>query len=523
MSTLVTRCLDPATGELVGVSTQNSPDDVRQAVARARYAQPEWAARSVRERARAILQARDYIAAHADELADIISKSSGKTRTDAMITEVVPSALAASYYARHAPELLRDRALRASSPLLTHKRSRVRRVPYGVVGVISPRNYPFAIPFSDVVIGLLCGNAVVLKTASQSQLAGRALERCFRKAGLPDGVFGYVNLPGPAAGSALLQARVDKLFFTGSAQVGKRLLVQAAETLTPVSLRLGGNDAMIVAADADVDRAVAGAVWAGMQNCGQSSGGVERIYVHRDVYQLFTNLLAERVRGLRVGYDECVSEYDVDLGAMLSAEQVETVRAQIRDALDKGAVIYGESTCPQRATGLYLPATVLTEVDHTMRVMREETFGPVVAVMRVASVEEAIRLCNDSEMGLTGSVWSRDTGAAELIARQIRAGVVTINDHLVGHGLAEVPWGGTGASGGGRAHGELGFEEMTQPQCIVHDFLPGLKMDFWWHPHSFDVYEGMHGILDWLYAKQAARRISGLGRLVRLLPRAFEA
>jgi acyl-CoA reductase-like NAD-dependent aldehyde dehydrogenase len=207
---------------------------------------------------------------------------------------------------------------------------------------------------------------------------------------------------------------------------------------------------------------------------------------------------------------------------MLSREQVELVRGQIRDALDRGAVIYGESECPDGVNGTYFPATVLVRVDHSMRIMREETFGPVVGVMQVDSMDRAVELANDSDMGLTSSVWSRDGRAAEELARHLRAGVVMINDHLMSHGLAEVPWGGFKASGLGRTHGEIGFDEMTQPQCIVRDLLPGVKRDLWWHPYGLDVYDGLHGIIDLLYAKQPARRLSGLGRVLRLFPRTFE-
>ena len=526
MSTATTLSRNPATGEVIGISSVNSKEEVVRAVDRARLVQPEWAGRSVRERAAVIARVQRFITSHADELAELISKNTGKTITEAMSTEVVPSAMAAAYYARVAPGLLRERPLKASSPFLAHKTSRLRRLPIGVLGIISPRNYPFAIPFSEVALGLLAGNAVVLKTATQTQAVGRALERALRAEGLPPGVFSYVNLPGPQAGEAMLAGRVDKILFTGSSHSGRQLLARAAETLTPVALRLGGNDPMLVCADADVDRAVAGALWAGMLNCGQSAGGVERVYVHRNVYQLFINLLAEQVQKLRVGWAEASdpSAFELDMGPMLDPAQAAVVRGQIRDALDRGAVIYGESELPEDSdpNASYLPATVLVKVDHTMRIMKEETFGPVVAVMRVESMDRAVELANDSSMGLTGSVWSRDRRQAEGLAHRIRAGVVMINDHLMGHGLAEVPWGGvSGESGLGRTHGELGFDEVTVPQCIVRDTLPLARRDLWWHPYGAQVYEGMHGILDLLYARQPARRLSGLGRVARLLPRTF--
>lgn len=493
---------------------------MRTAVARARDAQPQWARTPVKDRAAAIRRVRDLIVERADEMAAVISQDNGKTRTDALSTEVLPAAMAADYYARHAAKWLKDRKIKPASLLLGNKKAKIHRVPYGVVGVISPWNYPFAIPFSEVVMGLLAGNAVVLKVASQTQQVGRAIERLFQEAGLPRDVFVYVHLPGRLAGDAFLESGINKLFFTGSVAVGKQLMAKAAESLTPLVLELGGNDPMLVCPDANLERAASGAVWAGFQNAGQSCGGVERIYVHRAVYEQFLALLNEKVKSLRIGLDD--GQHAVDIGRMTTANQASTVRAHIDEALSRGAVIAAQSPCPA-GNELLLPATVLMNVDHSMRVMREETFGPVVGVMPVDSMDEAIRLANDSDLGLTASVWSRDKREAERLAKQIAAGVVMINDHLMSHGLAETPWGGFKHSGLGRTHGQLGFDEMTQLQCIVHDTMGNLKRNLWWHPNGPDVYAGMRGFLDALYAKGIGRRLGGLRRLSKLLPRAMRS
>jgi acyl-CoA reductase-like NAD-dependent aldehyde dehydrogenase len=513
-----TTCVNPATGEVIGYSPVDGPEAVREAVLKARKAQPAWAAVPVAERAAAIRRIRDHLAENADDLAATISRDNGKTRVDALATEVLPAIMAADYYASHAEEFLADRTIKPGNLLLANKISKIVRVPYGVVAVISPWNYPFAIPFSEVVMGLLAGNAVLLKAASQTQLVGRALERAVGAARLPDGVFTYLNLPGRLAGDAILEAGVDKLFFTGSVAVGKQLMKKAADTLTPLVLELGGNDAMLVCDDADLDRAAAGATWAGMQNAGQSCGGVERIYVHRAVYQAFLDKLAARVRALRVGPD---LDYEVDMGAMTTQGQMNTVRRHVEDALSKGAVIYAESDCPKDAKGNFLPAMVLTNVDHTMLVMREETFGPVVGVMPVDDMDRAVELANDSNLGLTGSVWSRDRCRAEAIGRRIKAGVITINDHLMSHGLAETPWGGFKESGIGRTHGQIGFDEMTQPQCVVHDYMPAVKKNMWWYPHGKAAYAGVRGIIDLLYGR-GGQRVGGLNQLMRLFPRTFQ-
>lgn len=511
-----TASYDPATGEIIGHVTEHTAVDVERAVTTARKAQPAWAALPVRERAAALLRVRAAIVRQADELAEIICRDNGKTRTDALTDEILPAAAAVDYYANNAERFLADKRLKPGLALLAYKSSRVVRVPFGVVGIISPWNYPFAIPFSEVVMALAAGNTVVLKVATQTQQVGTALARLFQEAGLPSGVFQYVNVPGRVAGPAFLEAGINKLFFTGSVGVGKQLMALAAETLTPVSLELGGNDPMLVCADADLERAADGAVWAGMQNAGQTCGGVERIYVHRDVYHPFLELLGQRVRRLRVGPDR---DFDVDVGAITTRAQMETIQEHIQDALRRGATVFAESEAPKG--GQFLPAMVLTNVNHEMRVLREETFGPVVTVMPVDSMDEAVELANDSNLGLTASVWSRNRRVADQLARRMEAGAVMINDHTMSNGLPETPWGGFKESGIGRTHGELGFSEMTEPQVIVHDYLPGVKKNPWWHPHGRFVYDGMKGLLDMLYAESASKRLVGASRFMRLFARTF--
>jgi succinate-semialdehyde dehydrogenase/glutarate-semialdehyde dehydrogenase len=369
-------------------------------------------------------------------------------------------------------------------------------------------------------MGLLAGNGVILKAATETQAVGRKLEECFLKAGLPEGLFAYVNLPGATAGKALLQGGVDKLFFTGSVAAGKMLMGMAAETLTPVVLELGGNDPMLVCADADCERAAAGAVWAGFSNCGQSCGGVERIYVHQAVYEPFMKALKRRVESLRIGLDD---NFASDLGAMTRAAQREKVEALVQDALGKGAVLFAESR-PHGvpAAGLFMPARVLSGVNHDMRLMREEIFGPLVGVMRVDDMEQAIGLANDSKLALTASVWSRSRRQGAGLAKRLQAGVVMVNDHLMSHGLAETPWGGWKESGIGWVHGKTGFQEMLRSQVIVQDYLPFAKRNMWWHPHDRRLYEGLRGALDALYSRRSGRRLKGFMRLLKIVPRYFK-
>lgn len=514
-----TKAINPATGEVLGYSPLHSVEDLQNAIQKAREAQKDWAALPVKKRVKYIKSIRAYIVQNADKLSEIISKDNGKLRVDALAAEVVPAAMAVAYYCKKAEKFLNDRKLAAGNIILSFKRSKVVRAPFGVIGIISPWNYPFAIPFYQVIMGLLAGNAVILKTASETQMVGLALKESIEAAGLPDGVFTYLNMPGRVAGSAFLESGIDKLFLTGSVDVGKIIMAKAAETLTPICLELGGNDAMIVCEDADLYRAAGGAVWAGFSNAGQSCGGVERIYVHESVYESFLEILKEKVENLKVGYD---AGYKMDMGSMTTKKQLEAVNKHIEQAVSMGAAVYAQSKTPENPDlHNFIPATVLTNVNHDMDVMRHESFGPVVGVMKVKNMEEAVELANDSYLGLTGSVWSKNRKKAEKIGRQIKAGSITINDHLMSHGLAETSWGGFKESGIGRSHGELGFNEMTQPQMIVKDIMPGVKKDLWWQPYNEAIYRGIKGIIDMLYGNKISRKLSGTARLIKIIPRMF--
>lgn len=517
-----TVCINPATGDVVGYSRVNTPEEAREALQRARAAQPAWAALPLAERVRYMLRLRDDLIDHADEVSAIVAKDVGKTRIDALATEVLPSALATDYYAKNARRFLNPRQLSAGSLLFLNKRSRIYRVPFGVVGIIAPWNYPLGIPMHEIVPALLAGNTVIFKTAPETQMVGRHIEAMIQAAGLPNDVFIHLNLPGPVAGQIMLESEhhVDKLFFTGSVAVGKILMAQAAETLTPVSLELGGNDAMLICPDAHLERAVNGAIWAGLQNSGQSCGGVERIYVHQDVYGPFIHRLKQRAETLRQGPD---TQHNVDIGAMCTERQIKTIQRQIDDALDKGATVLAQVEIdPAHAHANFYPVTVLVNVDHTMELMREETFGPVLAVMKVRDMEQAIELANDSSLGLTGSVWSSNTPAAVALGRRIQAGVITINDHLLTHGMAETPWGGFKESGIGRSHGELGFDEMTQPQVVTTEWLHFAPRNLFWHPYDEKLYEGLKGALSLLHGRGFGQRWRGLRSFAALIPRMFK-
>jgi succinate-semialdehyde dehydrogenase/glutarate-semialdehyde dehydrogenase len=342
-----------------------------------------------------------------------------------------------------------------------------------------------------------------------------------KAAGLPDDVFIHLNIPGRIIGQLFLEPanKVDKLFFTGSVPVGKTLMKLAADTLTPLSLELGGNDPMLVCEDANLRRAVGGAIWGGLQNSGQSCGGVERIYVHKDVYDEFMAILKKRIGSLRMGPD---TGHDVDVGAMCTDRQIRTIQAQVDDALAKGATVFAQVKVDEAHAHMnFYPITILTDVDHTMEVMREETFGPVLGIMKVNDMDQAVELANDSNLGLTASVWSRSTRKAVKIGRRIHAGAITINDHLLSHGIAETPWGGLKESGIGRSHGEMGFDEMTEPQVVITEMLHFSERNIFWHPYNPSVYDGLKGAINLFHGPTLSARLSGLKSFAPLALRMF--
>ncbi len=418
LSSNLTESFNPATGEFLGSSPLHNREELAVMIKAARDAQLPWEKIGVGKRKTVFNKIRKFIIANADRISDTISSENGKSPVDALATEVLPATMALSFYTKNCVKFLRPKRLKGGNIALVNKRSYQQRIPFGVVGIISPWNYPFAIAFSEVIMGLLAGNAVILKTATETQLTGLILKEAVEAAGLPDGLFQFINIPGRIAGDAFLELGIDKLFFTGSVPVGKKLMAKAAETLTPVCLELGGNDAMIVCGDADPVRAAGGAVWAGFQNAGQSCGGVERIYVHEKIYDRFMKELAKKTKNLKPGPTSAI---DTELGCLTTEKQRKAVQVHIDEALEMGAEIFARSETPEGINN-FIPATVLTNVNHEMMVMKDETFGPVVGVMKVSSDEEAIKLANDSYLGLTGSVWSKNSGRAKKTASKDQSG-----------------------------------------------------------------------------------------------------
>jgi acyl-CoA reductase-like NAD-dependent aldehyde dehydrogenase len=470
---------DPATGEEVGRVPLASAEDVNEAVRRARRAQSAWAEQSYAERGTLVMRARRIVLEEMEEIALLVSKETGKPVAEAISMEITPTLDLMQFFARRTKHLLRSAKINIGQYGLMGRTSRIVYKPLGVVGIISPWNFPWAIPLGEVVMALMAGNAVVLKPSELTPLVGLKIADVFKRAGLVEGLLQVVTGDG-LTGAALTEAAVDKIMFTGSVATGKRVAQSAAARLTPVVLELGGKDPMIVLEDAEVETAASAAVWGAFSNSGQACASVERCYVHESIAQQFIESVVAKTRALRqdVGTHE-----DTDLGSMSSERQLGIVDEHVVDAVKHGANVLTGGKRPPKLQGAFYEPTVVTDVDHTMKIMREETFGPVLPVMTFKTEAEAIKLANDSVFGLTASVWTKDVRHGKQVAELVQAGTVMVNEVLYTHGIAQTPWGGMKQSGLGRTHGLLGLLELVAPQHIHVNRVSRLR-DFWWFNYT---------------------------------------
>jgi acyl-CoA reductase-like NAD-dependent aldehyde dehydrogenase len=479
---------NPATGERIAELPSLDREATLALVDRARAAQPEWDALGFAGRGALMRDMRRWLVQNRKRVIQTLSAENGKPFEDAQL-EIFYCADALGFWAKKAPKWLADEKERPHSPLLLGRKVVNRYVPYGVVGVIGPWNYPLINNFGDAIPALMAGNSVVLKPASLTPMSSMLMQEGLRAVGVPDDVFLVANGPGGIVGSALVDS-VDMLHFTGSTEVGKRLAEQGAKRLLPLTLELGGKDPMIVLRDANLERAANAAVWGALQNGGQTCISIERVYVESDAYEPFVAKVVEKVGRLRQGAPGAAGE--VDIGAVTSPEQADVVEEHIRDAVERGAKI--ETGGKRRAgTGSFFEPTVLTGVDHSMKIMREETFGPTLPIMRVENEEEAIRLANDSDMGLDSSVFAKDPAHAERVARRLQSGASVVNDALANYFAMEIPIGGMKESGVGARHGRIGIQKYAKRQNLVVTRF-GLNRELYYFPYS----KGATKLTEWL-------------------------
>jgi succinate-semialdehyde dehydrogenase/glutarate-semialdehyde dehydrogenase len=452
---------------------------------------------------------RDTIFDSREEIASVITRETGKPCVEAIFAEIVLAIDTADFLARRAPRWLRPERVPHHNFALKAKSGWLEFEPLGVVAIISPWNYPFAIPMAQIIPALLAGNAVLLKpselTPSTGALIGDLIGKLTGELKFPPNLVQVIQGAGET-GAALIEVLPDKVFFTGSVATGQRIAEACGRKLIPSVLELGGKDAMIVLGDADLDIASSAAVWGSFTNCGQACLSVERIYVDCAVAERFTALCVQKTAKLRLGPP---SDADAEVGPMIRLRQLEKVEEHLREAVSRGArILFGGHRRLDLGPNFLEPA-VIANVDHSMKIMREETFGPVLAIQAVDSADEAIALANDSPFALSGSIWTADARRCRELASRLRAGSVMVNDVASYYGISEAPHGGRGASGWGRSHSRLGLLEMVQTKYVDVDRLPHVAKA-WWFGYTSELAFAADRFVDFLFARDWRRRVSAL-------------
>ncbi|HEV2287598.1 MAG TPA: aldehyde dehydrogenase family protein [Candidatus Acidoferrales bacterium] len=497
--------IDPATAEQIARFQAIPISEIPAAFVRAREAQAAWAAMSLTERCAFLRRFQAVVFDRRKEIADIICRETGKPRAEAIFAEIMFALDTAGFLARKSPRFLKTQRVPHHNWALKSKRGRLHYEPLGLVALITPWNYPFAIPVGQVLPALVAGNAVLLKPSELTSWTGALIAELSEQAGAPAGLVQVLQGGGKVA-AAIIEARPDKVFFTGSVETGRKVAEACGRHLIPSVLELGGKDPMVVLADADIDKASSAAIWGGLTNCGQACLSVERVYVERSVAERFISLCVQKTRDLRVGSS---ADSETDIGPMVRNQEIKRVEAHLRDAVSRGAkILIGGVRTPEKGANFFAPA-IVTNVDHTMRLMREETFGPVIAIQVVADDEEAVRLANDSEFGLSASVWTRDAKRGRKIASRLRVGSVMVNDVASYYGITEAPHGGRGASGWGCVHSRLGLLEMTHVKYIDEELLPRFAKS-WWYRYGDGLAEAADRFTEILFAPSWKRRWKAL-------------
>ena len=491
------RSVNPATLQPVGSVEVAATADVERVVARAAAAQEEWGAVPLAARRRVLADTTHVLLERMEEIAATISAETGRPVVESFTLDIVLAVEQLVWLARDAERVLAPEPLRLRIPYLAHKRAHVLYEPLGVIAAITPWNVPLAIPLTQAATAVAAGNAVVVKPSELTPLTGAWVARLFEEAGAPDGLVSVVQGAGEV-GEALVRAPgVAKVVFTGSAATGRAIAHAAAELLRPVTLELGGKDPMLVFADAEVDRAVEGAVFGAFANCGQICSGVERIYVERPLYERFVEVFARRAETLRIG-DE--------LGPLISERQRSHVEDLVSEALERGArARTGARRARTTLAGWFYEPTVLEDVPPEARLAREEVFGPVASVAPFEDEGDAVRLANDSDLGLGASVWTRDRARARRVGAKLDAGMVWTNDVGYSYGAGPAPWGGRKGSGFGRTHGKHGLYALSNVKFVDAD--TGCVPAPWWYPYDERATDGFKGMLGVLHGDEKLRAL----------------
>jgi len=470
---------NPATLEKNGEVDETSPQELNECFNKGRIAQKKWRNIPLKQRARAVAQVNEYLVEHMDDISLIITKEVGKPLNEAFISEVFTAIDSTFYYYNNAENAIVRKDIELGFYSALNKRSYLIYQPAGVVAVIGPFNYPFIIPFEQIVQALIAGNAVIFKPSSDTVMVGQKVQEVFDKGtDLPEDLMQTVFGRGSTIGNSLVDL-ADRVVFTGSSETGKLIMRRAAERLTPVCLELGGKSSMIVLPDANIERALLAARWGCFTNSGQVCSSVKRLYLHESIREAFTSKLVALTKQLRQGnpLDE-----GIDIGAMVNETQLNKVLQMIAIAKKEGAKVLCGGRRNPNLQGYFLEPTILTDCRNDMQCVQSEIFGPVLPIIAFKTPEEAVEMANNNPFGLTDSIWTSNLAKGEELAAQIETGTVMINDCVFTFGLAATPWGGVKSSGIGRTHADFGFLEVMNP---LHVHVDSSKTpDIWWMPYD---------------------------------------
>lgn len=500
---------NPNSNEKIGEIFKTKPREVSSIVEKARTIQNDFKNLPLKKRLKYITKLKELIYQNREGISQLISQENGKPLFESYSTEIIPTLSIINYYLKNSKKFLKPHKERIKLPVMIHKKSWIEYEPFGVVGIISPWNYPLLLPMGQIIPALIAGNAVVFKPSEWTSLVGKKIDELVNSTGLPEGIFNTIY--GEAdVGEALVKSSIDKLFFTGSTAVGKIIAKTAAEKLLPVSLKLGGKDSAIVLEDADLDRTIQGILWGSLMNAGQTCVSIERVYVYEKIFDAFITKLIDNLKSLKSFTDSNFYDYS----NIKLTKQVEIIKNHIEDAISKGAkILFGE-----KIEGNYVQPTLLVDVNHSMKIMQEETFGPVIPVMKFKSIDDAINLVNDSNYGLSASVWTKNIKLGIQIAKKIKSGSVLINDAISYFGAGEAIVGGIKMSGTGRVHSRSGLMEMVYEKYYNSDSFTWQKK-LWWFNYSKKRTEKIVAATEFLFDGNIFKKLL---RGIQVLPELFK-
>lgn len=500
--------INPATGKKIGTKKTMTEKQVLDAYKKACQKSFSFRKTSISQRVNEISKIKRYIVENMEYIVEELSKDLGKTKSEALLMEVFPVLDCIKYYEKNAENILRNKKIKTPIALMG-KKSFVFYEPLGTVLIISPWNFPFNLSLIPIISAVLAGNTVVYKPAEDATYSATIIEKILKESGFEEDVVTFIYGKSSEIGDALIEGRPNKIFLTGSTATGKIIMEKAAKYLIPVELELGGKDPMIVFDDANITRAANAATWGSLLNCGQACIALERIYVQEKVYDDFVKKVVANVKKVKQGWD---TKGDVDIGSITGSNQIKIIEDQIKDAKAKGAkILIGGNV-----KDMFFEPTVLVNVDHSMKIMREETFGPVISIMKFKTEEEAINLANDSSYGLNASVWTADKEKALRVSGEIVTGGVAINNALTSSANFALPFGGAKQSGIGRYHGPYGLHAFSNIKAVMYE--KGSKdQDIQWYPFRKDKYQRFLATFKSLFSEKISEKIKGLPNMIKLL------